>query len=72
MNSPFSQGPSGPLYTVVHLQISQISVKQEGSQEEKVWADCLASIAKDPAWSFTLQGQVDGNDAAGEVVLIIC
>jgi hypothetical protein len=72
MNFPISKGPSGPLYTVVQLQYLPNSAGLDKGQTEKIWADCIAEISKDPAWSFTLQGQFHEDDSTGKVLLIIC
>ncbi|KAL2039798.1 hypothetical protein N7G274_007657 [Stereocaulon virgatum] len=71
MNFSFSKGPSGPLYSVVQLQYFPNSASQDEGQKEKIWADCLAEISKDPAWSFTLQGQFHEDDSTDKVLMII-
>ena len=70
MNFSFSKAPPGPLYTVVYVQFSQNSLQQDKSQQETVWADCIAEIAKDPAWGFTLQGQSHDGEVARTAILI--
>ena len=72
MNFSISKGPPGPLYTVVQLQYLPNSASQDKGQKEKILADCIAEISKDPAWSFTLQGQFHKDDSTGKVLLIIC
>ena len=71
MNFSFSEGPTGPVSTIIHLQFCQTSNHQDPSSSEgRLWASFLADVSSDQAWKFTLCGRPQKDDGR-KIVLII-
>ena len=71
MNISLTKGPAGPRYTFVRFHFSDhCAFRDLASSEGKLWAACVADVAKDPTWSFTLHGRNQRNEERRAMLII--
>ena len=70
MNYPFSEGPPGPLYTIIHSRFSDNAMHKDNlDRREKLLVECIAEIAKVANFGFALhrRGQVHGDNGGAAI-----